>query len=34
MVEPTKAAKAIVERAGLDFAQALAIELADLVKTT
>ena len=34
MVEPTKAAKAIVERAGLDFAQALALELADLVKTT
>jgi hypothetical protein len=34
MVEPTKAAQAIVQRAGLDFAQALAIELADLVKTT
>ena len=32
--DAAKAAKAIVERAGLDFAQALALELADLVKTT
>ena len=34
MTDPAKAAAKVIEKMGSDFAQALALELADLVKTT